>query len=630
MIKQRHRDTFFYAILAAIVFVIIGINYWHVWRFPLLHSRSFARQNQFDVVVVGAEPEGVAAAIAASRSGAKVLLTDHHDDVGGLFTYGMLNTLDMNYGLRNRLLTKGIFYEFYRQIEGTSFDVKNAQAVLHSMVAKESNITFWRNTKFLKAITNKEHKILGVELLKGNIQRQIFAPRIIDATQDADVAASAGVPFMYGGADRGYPNKSMAATLVFGVQNIEWEKIQNLFLHDGDPMTGADRFSAWGFADEMSYYKPVSNRIRMRGLNMGRQRDGTVLINALLIFDVNGTSPQSKANAMNVAKRELPHVMQYLRQNITGFKTAKLVLTAPELYIRESRHVIGEYRLTINDVLENRDHWDRIALASYSVDIQAMDHKNFGLIIGEPVQYSVPFRSIVPVKVDDLLVVGRSASYTSVAAGSARVVPVGMCEGEAAGVAAAYSIWKNISFRKMIKDEEAIYVVQEILKQRGAYLQPFEVFNQYTLNWSYPALRIILPTSAVQGRYTNNFRFEEPITEKQFLVLASGILRVLKGENHVLNIEEKFLKHSKHVAITPNKLSYYLLIFNGNKENYDASKNYLKLAQQENLISSKALAHGFGNSEVKFSHAYELLAHLYGKLLKGSSNVFAPNPENTN
>lgn len=68
------------------------------------------------------------------------------------------------------------------------------------------------------------------------------------------------------------------------------------------------------------------------------------------------------------------------------------------------------------------------------------EQRTVGIILGNPDRYGVPFRCLVPVDIDGMLVVGRSASYTSLAAGSARVIPLGMAEGDAAGVAAAYGI----------------------------------------------------------------------------------------------------------------------------------------------------------------------------------------------
>ncbi len=98
----------------------------------------------------------------------------------------------------------------------------------------------------------------------------------------------------------------------------------------------------------------------------------------------------------------------------------------------------------------------------------------------------------MPLKIDNLLVVGRSASYDSLAHGSARVIPVGMVTGEAAGVAAAYSINEKVSFREMTASREAIKWVQEKLKEQGAYLEDYISPRPLVMDhWAYPGVKVM-------------------------------------------------------------------------------------------------------------------------------------------
>src|SRR5690606_4508426 len=106
-----------------------------------------------------------------------------------------------------------------------------------------------------------------------------------------------------------------------------------------------------------------------------------------------------------------------------------------ELYVRETRHIKAFYQLPISDVWENKDHWDSIAFGSYPVDMQATTPKGKDEIVVNPKQYAIPFRSLVPIGKENLLVASRSSGYSSLAAGSARIIPTGMSTGEAAGVA---------------------------------------------------------------------------------------------------------------------------------------------------------------------------------------------------
>ncbi|MBC7338033.1 MAG: FAD-dependent oxidoreductase, partial [Clostridia bacterium] len=168
---------------------------------------------------------------------------------------------------------------------------------------------------------------------------------------------------------------------------VDWQAVRRALAADGDAGTDADARSAWGFWREARRYRPGSERLRLRGLNLGRQRDGSVLVNALQIFGVNGLDASSYREGYGLACREVPRVVSFLRQNIPGFGRARLAGTAPELYIRETRHIKGEYLLTLDDVLGNRCFPDQIAVASYPVDVQATNPSNYGWVFGRPKMY---------------------------------------------------------------------------------------------------------------------------------------------------------------------------------------------------------------------------------------------------
>lgn len=110
--------------------------------------------------------------------------------------------------------------------------------------------------------------------------------------------------------------------------------------------------------------------MRLRGFNIARQDNGNVLLNALIIFGVDVLDEESKQAGIARGQEELAYIVPYLRENCVGFENAELVSTAEQLYVRESRHIIGKYQLTIDDVLENRDCADKIAIGGYPVDVQ--------------------------------------------------------------------------------------------------------------------------------------------------------------------------------------------------------------------------------------------------------------------
>jgi hypothetical protein len=117
--------------------------------------------------------------------------------------------------------------------------------------------------------------------------------------------------------------------------------------------------------DIIRNYKPRGSNILFLSINYGRQSDGTVVLNTLNIVGVNGLSASSQAQAHREAVRELPHFISYLRRAMPGFSKAKLARIAPELYIRETRHIHGHYALKVSDIRAEHQFFDRIASASY-------------------------------------------------------------------------------------------------------------------------------------------------------------------------------------------------------------------------------------------------------------------------
>ena len=143
--------------------------------------------------------------------------------------------------------------------------------------------------------------------------------------------------------------------------------------------------------------------------------------------------------------------------------------------MRETRHIKTEYTLSILDCLVNKDFTDKIALATYPLDLQprSLDDSPNGQILGNPAIYSIPIRSIVPKAIDNLLIVGRSSGYSSLAHSSARVVAVGMDEGQGAACLAMVSIIEGKPPREVIQDDRLVVYIQKLLNKDGRYLKPF-------------------------------------------------------------------------------------------------------------------------------------------------------------
>jgi hypothetical protein len=435
-------------------------------------------------------------------------------------TLGWLNSIDMNYDKVNtsiipgkhNYLNKGLFMEWFNMIEGHSFDVRTAANAFYKMVKNEKNIDLLLEAKemtpLLKEAVDSKQAIEGIKITKKDGTKQsVFATTVIDTTQDADIAFAAGVPFTMGREDLGDKKAQMAVTLVFKVKNVTpevWKEVKRRLNEDPDLSTGADETSAWGYSGMRAYKSLNPLLATMRGLNIGRQNDNTFLSNSLLLYGIDPFDENSRKKAIETAQKELPHVVDFMKKTFPEFANVELDGDAPELYVRETRHMRGEYRLNVVDLLENKDQWDRIAFGSYAGDIQPKDQSEKGNVILDPIQYAIPFRSIVPQKVDGLLVVGRSASYDSLAHGSARVIPNGMAEGEAAGVAAKVAKEYNTSFREMSKSKEQVAQMQNLLNKQGMDLKPYKLTNEpYMDHKDYAGLKVAVYLGLASGSYGN-------------------------------------------------------------------------------------------------------------------------------
>jgi FAD dependent oxidoreductase len=322
---------------------------------------------------------------------------------------------------------------------------------------------------------------------------------------------------------------------------------------------------AWGFSDLHYDYKPVNPQTRLRGLNVVRQDDGSVYINALQVFGIDGLDEADKNKAIEIGKEETKHILAYLQKEFPGFEKAEIVSFPPELYVRETRHVKTEYQLPMTDIWENKDHWDSIGIGAYPVDVQATSPVDYGYVISKPVQYAVPFRSLIPLEVDHLLVASKAAGYSSIAAGSARVVPTGMTLGEAAGAASSISIENETTFREMSKNKELIKQLQNTLKEQGANLYAFDIDYPYEGEWFYDNTRPLINYGLVVGGYTNEFPVDKPISEVSFTnLLTNGINRMVPEKANQYKMQEiKKLTIEGKSVLTGQRAAQILLVLNG-------------------------------------------------------------------
>ncbi|WP_069998662.1 FAD-dependent oxidoreductase [Cellulosilyticum sp. I15G10I2] len=488
----------------------------------------------YDVLVIGGEPEGISAAVSASRRGAKVILLDTRAYVGGLYTSGMLSMLDMNYKASDTYQTvnEGFFKEFYDDVaRDANIDIETTKAYFADLLEGES-VTTELNASCISPIKNQSNAIIGATYVKDGLCKTIRAKVFIDASRDAEFARNAGVSYRVGRQELGVHNDYAAATLVFSVKGVDWDKVREHLNSDDSIYTGANRKAAWGYSN-MLKYRALPKQFQLRGLNLSLQDDGSVVINALQVFHTDSLDHDSIQQNYKKAIKQLPRIVRLLRAHAVGFEEARLYRYADELYIREGVRIIGEYTLTGEDAFNNVDFENKIAYASYPIDLQATHKDSFGgCTLAAMNIYSIPITVMVPKIIDNLLVVGRSASFDPVVHGSARTVPAGMALGQAAGTLAAYSIQHSLLVRACSLDHNHVNNIQSMLIADGVKLDTVIKSSQPEKgSWAYPYMVGLRKKAFLSMEYKckNNYRCNRLAT----FGTVSRILTLVSSHSHI-------------------------------------------------------------------------------------------------
>ncbi len=425
------------------------------------------------VLVVGGTPAGVAAAVAAARHGADVTLVAGRSVLGGVLTDAMMDQWDLNVAPGGAMVQGGLFTEIHAAL-GDAFTPADAARVFGQMVAGEKRIHLVTEARPVGATTTSgaDGRTVTSVRFAGRDGRtfDLAAQRVVDATDNGDVAAFAGARYDVGRQDTGIDERMQAVTLMFTLRGVAWDTVMSGY----DPLRfgpgGALNRRAWGYAKLMTDYTALSPDVVVRDLNFGREPDGAVTVNAIDVVGIDGRSDAECARARGLAERETPHLLTFLRERLPGFEHATIGGYAQSLYVRETRHFAGVEKLTADDVWEGTIPTDAIGLSSYPLDLHpvlATDKQPYA-----PIRhvYGIPFGTLVPRDLSNVLIASPAISATHIAAGSARVIPTTIEEGEAAGVAAALAATQDVTFLRMARDPQAVEALRDVLERDGAVL----------------------------------------------------------------------------------------------------------------------------------------------------------------
>lgn len=413
-----------------------------------------------DLVVVGGGPAGIAAAVAGARNGLSVVLLERYAYLGGLASGGMVLVLDdMCNGnevtvkglcseLIDRMTTMGLCitppeadwiaddakfrqwarwgtYNFHSHSKpqpvcyASAFDPDGFKRASNDMIA-EAGINLRLHSWFSKTIV-EDGVVKGVICDSKSGRQAILGKVVVDATGDLDVAASAGAAHSQG---------SFIVTTVFRLGGVDTEQAERFEYEEPEAFAQVDREAKriMGGSWERWWLKtPLP---------------GIVWCNCPHMAGFDGTSVEDLTRADFKGREKIAALVEYVRVSVPGFQNAFVVDVAPQVGVRTSRLLEGEYVLTKEDVSSRRHFADSVARGR---------------------DYYYPYRTLLPKDLKQLLVAGRHYSSTAAAQRISREIPPCMAMGEAVGVAAAVALSQGVTV-----DEVDVAKVQRLLREQGA------------------------------------------------------------------------------------------------------------------------------------------------------------------
>lgn len=436
----------------------------------MLYSKEIPVRFKSDVFIAGGGTAGIAAALAARRNGSSVYLAEGHTCFGGMGTAGLVPAFCCLSNGKD-FLAGGIGEKIFNCLKANGGTGPDSDSIIKAeafkrvcdelMVASGTKFTFeTRLADVIKEGESVTHAVLNSANGLFAAQAKVF----IDCTGNGDLATAAGAPFIKGNAN----GKMMPGTLCSLWANVNWEKYQN---------AGPDIYNLLLKAFEDDNIFTVKDRHHTGMHHVG---NSFAVANMGHVFGVDGTDDLSMTQAWIEARKMLPEYEQFYRKYVPGFEETELAATGSLFGIRESRRIIGDYVLNVEDFKKRAVFKDEIGRFAYAVDIHPLtsDVEEFerfkreycsGLRYNPGESYGIPYRCLTPQKLKNVLTAGRCISTDQYIEGSLRVMPGCFITGQAAGTAAAIA--------SAVADADVrgfpISQLQQQLKQMGAFLPNF-------------------------------------------------------------------------------------------------------------------------------------------------------------
>jgi hypothetical protein len=439
--------------------------------FVLEESRETPVLGEYEVVVLGGGPAGIAAAAAAGRAGCSTILVERYGFLGGAGTAaGLANFCGLHACVNgeHRQVVHGVCDDildrmqrlgglsqphalFNNRIQAQAYDISAYKlAADELLLSAEVKLLFHAFAAGMKKGNQGRIEALIVETKSG--RSAICGGIFIDCSGDGDLAAWTGAPFEVGD---GQGNMLYPSTM-YRIGGVDPEKAGKAWESIPQLMEQAER-KGRRFPRKKPIVRPQPNPTEWRAnLTQIRNPDGSA---------VSGIDAEQLSFGEVEGRRQVRDTFEFIRGAAPGFEGAYIADIAPQIGIRETRRVRGEYMLTEDDVLDCAEFPDSIGLNGWPVEEHKAGTVEFRFQRKAKGINQLPYRMLVPLGGGNLLVAGRCASMTHGGQSAARVSGACFAMGQAAGTAAHLALKSGAAPRAI-----DIRALRALLEANGALL----------------------------------------------------------------------------------------------------------------------------------------------------------------